>query len=104
MLRNQVFEQTVTDHRPHRLCPRCDGTTAFALGSVRSTLPWFQCGDCRHVWPERTPRRTITVSYSPCPKCGGANSHSIGQSMAPPLDFRQCEDCGHLSAVDYALA
>jgi two-component system cell cycle response regulator CpdR len=35
------------------VCPRCRATSARPLGMAASTLPWFTCGACEHVWAAR---------------------------------------------------
>jgi CheY-like chemotaxis protein len=35
------------------LCPRCRGAAVRPLGMASSTLPWFTCETCEHVWAAR---------------------------------------------------
>jgi rubredoxin len=32
------------------MCPRCDVADIEEFGPVRSTLLWFRCRNCQHVW------------------------------------------------------
>jgi len=31
-------------------CPRCGSKTTTALGDAGSTLAWYACPTCKHVW------------------------------------------------------
>lgn len=48
------------DPDPPPRCPRCGAEDTQALGMISSTIYWFTCGQCRHVWglqgpDEKTP-------------------------------------------------
>jgi uncharacterized Zn finger protein len=36
---------------------------------------------------------------SACQKCGSKNTRVVGRSANPPMEFVQCDSCGHVSAV-----
>ena len=38
-------------------CPRCGDQITESLGSVNSSMDWFRCVLCRHIWA-RSPLRT----------------------------------------------
>jgi hypothetical protein len=36
-------------------CPNCSQTITESLGPVNSSLEWFRCVLCRHIWVQRPP-------------------------------------------------
>jgi CheY-like chemotaxis protein len=36
-------------------CPRCGDAKVRNLGNARSTLSWYACSTCQHVWVDRKP-------------------------------------------------
>jgi hypothetical protein len=34
-------------------CPKCSETITESLGPVNSSLEWFRCVLCRHIWTQR---------------------------------------------------
>lgn len=82
------------------VCPRCGSTVVEPLGRVRSALEWHQCGQCRHVWPERQLTRGSdqpdpAADATACAKCGKIEARVIGRSSE--FVYCQCAVCGHTS-------
>jgi len=88
------------------VCPECGGP-ARPLGRVGSSLEWYRCAGCRHIWAHRPAAdedsgkqdmQTNADLPEQCARCGRPAARVVGRSDVSRLVYVRCDVCGHVTA------
>ena len=80
------------------LCPRCRDAAVSPLGMAASTLSWFSCNECEHVWAAREPAPATEVAVPAAAPRSQASTRGSKQILIAD------DDGGVLGVLEEGLA